>query len=198
MLSQAEVEARLTPYTARIVRVILDAWGDWMASGKSGRWKRKRSRANYIWEELACRAEEAFANDPKVRIHPKNQSVLFVVDGLAFRFKKSDANGLTNNYPTQTALDFHDQQEELPGIPKVQRLEVTYVLNALETAVHDILLVARHRDTKLWSTTLLRNDEGENVVYITVPVTPKPPTPAPKTIKIPVKSKHEKKTENEP
>jgi hypothetical protein len=197
MLSQAEVEARLTPYKARIVRIILSAWADWMASGKSGRWKRRRSRANYMWEELACRAEEGFANDPSVRIHPKNQSCLFLVGDLVFRFKKSDASGLTSNYPTQSALDYHDPQEDLPGIPRVQRLEVTYVLNKLELAVQDILLVARDQGNVLWCSSLLRNDVGENVVSITVPATPKPPTPTPKTIKIPVKSKHEKKTENE-
>lgn len=197
MLSQAEVEARLAPYKACIVRLILAAWADWIASGKRGRWKRRRSRANYIWEELVCRAEAAFANDPAVQIIPKNQSVIFVVDDLAFRFKKSDASGLTKNYPTQTALEFHDQQGELPGIPKAQRLEVTYVLNKLETTVQDILLVARNRGEVLWCTSILRSDEGGNVVPITVSPAPKPPAPAPKTIKIPVKSKHEKKTEND-
>ncbi|MBF9171204.1 hypothetical protein I4I65_01150 [Xanthomonas campestris pv. campestris] len=152
MLSQSEIEARLTPYTARIVQVILDAWADWMASGKSGRWKRKRSRANYIWEELACGAEAAFANDSSVRIHPKNQSCWFHINGLVFRFKKSDSSGLTSNYPTQAALDYHDQQEDLPGIPRVQRLEITYVPNPLETAIQDILLVARDQGTLLWCT----------------------------------------------
>ena len=198
MRTQAEVEARLSPYMARITRVILGAWADWMASGKSGRWKRRRSRANYIWEELACGAEAAFANDPRVRIHPKHQSCWFHIDDLVFRFKKSDSSGLTSNYPTQAALDYHDQQEDLPGIPRVQRLEVTYVLNKLETAVQDIMLVARDQGRVLWCSSLLRNDEGGNVVPITVPAAPKPPTPVPKTIKSPVKSKHEKKTENEP
>lgn len=198
MLLQAEVEERLNPYMARIVRVILGAWADWMASGKSGRWKRRRSRANYIWEELACGAEAVFANDPSVRIFPRNQSCWFHIDSLVFRFKKSDASGLTNNYPTQAALEYHDPQEDLPGIPKVQRLEVTYVLNKLETAVQDILLVARDQGRVSWCSSLLRDDDGGNVVPITVAPAPKPPTPAPKTIKIPVKSKHEKKTENEP
>lgn len=198
MLSQAEVETRLTPYTARIVQVVLDAWADWMGSGKSGRWKRKRSRANYIWEELACGAEAAFANDSSVRIHPKQQSCWFLIDDLVFRFKKSDSSGLTSNYPTQAALDYHDQQEDLPGIPRVQRLEVTYVPNKLETAVQDILLVARDQDRVLWCSSLLRSGEGGNVVPITAPTAPEPPASAPKTIKIPVKSKHEKKTENEP
>jgi hypothetical protein len=169
-----------------------------MNSGKNGRWKRRRSRANYIWEELACRAEATFASDPSVRIHPKHQSCWFHIDGLVFRFKKSDSSGLTSNYPTQAALDYHDQQEDLPGIPKVQRLEVTYVLNKLETAVHDILLVARDQDRVLWCSSLLRSNEGGNVVSIATPMAPNPPTQAPKTIKIPVKSTHEKKTENEP
>lgn len=198
MLPQAEIEARLAPYMARIVRVVLDAWTDWMNSGKNGRWKRRRSRANYIWEELACRAEATFANDPSVRIHPKHQSCWFHIDDLVFRFKKSDSSGLTSNYPTQAALDYHDQQEDLLGIPKVQRLEVTYVPNKLETAVHDILLVARDQDRVLWCSSLLRSDEGGNVVPIATPKAPKPPAQAPKTIKIPVKSTHEKKTENEP
>ncbi|MCC5088247.1 MULTISPECIES: hypothetical protein [Xanthomonas] len=198
MLSQSEIEARLTPYTARIVQVILDAWADWMASGKSGRWKRKRSRANYIWEELACGAEAAFANDSSVRIHPKNQSCWFHINGLVFRFKKSDSSGLTSNYPTQAALDYHDQQEDLPGIPRVQRLEITYVPNPLETAIQDILLVARDQGTLLWCTSLLRKDEGGNVVPIGVAPVSETPVSAPKTIKIAVKSKNEKKIENEP
>lgn len=198
MLTQAEIEARLKPYMPRIVRVILDAWADWMVSGKNGRWKRRRSRANYVWEELACGAEAAFTHDPSVRVHPKHQSCWFHIDDVVFRLKKSDSSGLTSNYPTQAALDYHDQQEDLPGIPRVQRLEVTYVLNKLETAVQDILLVARDQGRVLWCSSLLRNDEGGNVVPIMVPAAPQPPAPAPKTIKIPVKSKHDKKTENEP
>lgn len=197
MLSQSEVEGRLAPFVPGIQKVILEAWADWMASGKNGRWKRKRSRANYMWEELACRAEATFAAHPEVRIHPKNQSCWFVIDNLVYRFKKSDSSGYTSNVPTQAALDYHDQQEDLPGIPAVQRLEITYVLNTLETAVQDILLVARDQARVLWRSSILRKDDGGNVVPFTAPSAPKPPAPSAKTIKISVKSKHDKKTENE-
>ncbi len=197
MHSQSEVEGRLAPFIPSIQKVILEAWADWMASGKNGRWKRKRSRANYMWEELACRAEAAFATHPDVRIHPQNQSCWFVIGELVYRFKKSDSSGYTCNVPTQAALDYHDQQEDLPGIPAAQRLEITYVLNTLETAVHDILLVARDQGQVLWRSSILRKDEGGNVVPFENPNSLKPPAPAPKTIKIPVKSKNDRKTENE-
>ena len=197
MLSQSEVENRLAPFIPSIQKVILEAWADWMASGKSGRWKRRRSRANYMWEELVCRAEATFAGHPDVRIHPKNQSSWFVIDDVVYRFKKSDSSGYTSNVPTQAALDYHDQQEDLPGIPAIQRLEITYVLNTLETAVQDILLVARHQGRVLWRSSILRKDEGGNVVPFTVPDAPTPSDTVPKTIKIPVKSKHDRKTENE-
>ena len=197
MLSQPEVEHRLAPFLPIIQRVILEAWRDWMESGKNGRWKRKRSRANYMWEELACRAEAAFSAHPHVHIHHKTQSCWFVIEGVVYRFKKSDAKGLSKNYPTQAALDYHDQQQDLPGIPLTQRLETTYVLNKLETAIQDILLVARDAERVLWCSSILHRDEGGTVVPFTShPQTTPPATPA-KTIKIPVKSARIEKNENE-
>jgi hypothetical protein len=197
MLSQSEVEVRLAPYVPGMQQVVLKAWMDWMASGHNGIWTCKRSRAAYVWEQMVLEAKRQFAGDRKVSILRKNESFLFLMDELVFRFKKSDPYGYTSNVPTQAALDYHDPQEDLPGVPSVQRLEITYVLNKLETAVQDILLVARDQDRVLWRSSILRDDDGAHVVPITVSRPPQSPAPASQTIKIPVKSKHAKKNENE-
>ena len=197
MLPQSEVEGRLAPYVPDMQRVVLKAWMDWMASGLNGVWTCKRSRAVYVWEQMVLEAKRQFASNHNVSIVRKNESFLFLAGELAFRFKKSDPNGYTSNVPTQAALDYHDPQEDLPGIPSVQRLEITYVLNKLETAVQDILLVARDQGRVLWRTSILRKDEAGNVVTLTVPGSPKPPDSTPKTLKVRVKSKTNEKKENE-
>lgn len=59
-----------------------------------------------------------------------------------FRIKKGDEKGFTCNYPTQTALGFHDMTSDMFGL--ANRLEVTYVLSPDESEITDIAVVHRN------------------------------------------------------
>ena len=75
----------------------------------------------------------------------KSQTAHYWLDSNTFfRIKKGDENGFTRNYPTQTAIHFHDPQSML--FESIDKLEVTYVLNYEETEIVDIAVVHRKGD----------------------------------------------------
>ena len=155
---------------------VLGAWDDWLASPHLGIWRCKRSRANFVWEQIIERAHLAFDGSRSVRIIDGQETFKFLVEGrVLFRFKKGDEAGLTANFPTQLALAFHDHDQDLLGLPKVHRVEVVYQLNRLETEIVDIIVVARHEDVVIWAYSLL--DSAEGVVPLPMPA-PDGETPA--------------------
>jgi len=85
------------------------------------------------------------------------------------RFKKADDRGLGANIPTQAALDFAEQQHELPGIPNVHKVEVVYVLNRLQTQVDRVVVVARDGDVRLWDYVVERTGGAD---VIPMPILP--------------------------
>lgn len=153
--SKSEVESILEPYAARLSSIAVEAWHDWMTSDRQY-WRAKRSRANFVWEEMIQRAHLAFAGDPRVTILPRHESFLFILDGtLVFRLKKGDEAGAACNVPTQAALAFADPQRDLAGIPEATRVDILYVLNRLESAVIDVRVVARNREQIAWQFSLM-------------------------------------------
>ena len=158
-----------------ILATVLGAWHDWLASPHPGTWRCKRSRANFVWEQIIERAHLAFDGMPGVRIIDGQETFKFLFDDrVLFRFKKGDEVGLTANVPTQLALAFHDHDQDLLGLPKVHRVEIVYQLNRLETDVVDVIVVARDEDIVAWSYSLL--DAGEVVLPLPTPGG-QPPTP---------------------
>lgn len=182
VIDQINVEALLTPYLERLRDIVLGSWADWMDSGYSGVWRCKRTRAGFVWEQMTGRAHGEFSFDPRVRIHRQNESFLFVLgDELLFRFKLSDERGYTRNYPTQAAIEFHDpEQAMLPGLDSLGRVEISYVLNAAETSVEDILVVARDGKRIAWKYSVLDRLDNSRIVEMpdapAAPVVPKPAT----------------------
>jgi hypothetical protein len=174
---QAEVEAVLEPYVGALRQIVLEAWAQWMASDKPARWLMKRSRASFVWEEMIEAAHRLLGSDPRVTIIRKHETFYFVLDGrFAFRFKHCDQDGFTSNYPTQAALDFHDQAEGLSGIPTALKFEVGYVLNPTETAVADIRVVARRGSVVDWQFSILNRGEAATPVTA-LPIAPTPAAP---------------------
>ena len=109
-----------------------------------------------MWEQIISRALEAVGARDNVQYNRANETFTFVVgEVVAFRFKKADDDGLSGNVPTQTALAFHEHQLPLPGIPAIHRVEVVYQLDALATAIRDILVVARDGGSVHWSYSIL-------------------------------------------
>lgn len=163
-------------YSEPIVASVLGAWDDWLASPHVGVWRCKRSRANFVWEQIIERAHLAFDGSLGVHIIDGQETFKFLVDDrVLFRFKKGDEAGVTANIPTQLALAFHDHEQDLLGLPQVHRVEVVYQLNQLETEIVDVIVVARDEDVVVWSYSLL--DSAEGVVPLPMPApSGEPPT----------------------
>lgn len=171
--SQSEVEPIFAPIGDAVVAIVREGWSDWLTSPYVGIWRCKRSRANFVWEQIIEHAHRQLADNPSIRIIDGQETYKFLLDDrVLFRFKKADDEGLTRNVPTQLALAFHDHDADLFGLPEVSRVDVAYVLNKLETEVNDIIVVGRDGDTVVWSFSLL--DAGDGVLPLPVPPTIEP------------------------
>ena len=141
------VQPLIDRHRGPLVGAVLGAWDDWLTSPYRAVWRCRRSRANFVWEQIIDRAHAAFDTSPDVRILDANETFRFLVEDLVlFRFKKGDDAGLSNNVPTQLALAFHDHLQNLLGLPEVQRVDIVYQLNRLETEIRDLLVVGRDED----------------------------------------------------
>ena len=87
-----------------ILAAVLGAWDDWLKSPHPGVWRCKRSRANFVWEQITERAHLEFDDAPAVHIIEGHETFKFLVEHqVLFRFKKGDESGLSANVPTQLA-----------------------------------------------------------------------------------------------
>lgn len=159
--SEATVRPILDELRDQIVSSIRGAWEDWQASDFKGVWRCKRSRANFVWEQIIERANTALLEHDVVYVIDGHETMKFLVrDTVLFRFKKADETGRSSNVATQLALAFHDHDQDLFGLPEVQRVEVVYKLNRLETQIEDISVVARNGDQIAWEYSLLEANDA--------------------------------------
>jgi len=180
--NEATVRPILNEVRDQVVSAIQNAWEDWLASDFNGVWRCKRSRANFVWEQIIDHAHAALLDHGDVHVIDGNETMKFLVqDTVLFRFKKADETGKSSNVATQLALAFHDHEQDLFDMPEVQRVEVVYKLNRLETKIDDICVVARDGDLIAWEYSLL--DAGEGVVPLPMPE-PMPERPAAAIVKL--------------
>ncbi|PJE30343.1 hypothetical protein SAMN06297129_0796 [Pseudooceanicola antarcticus] len=179
---EVTVRPILNEIRSEVISAIQEAWADWLASDFNGAWRCKRSRANFVWEQIIERASSALFDHDLVHVIEGHETVKFLVrDTVLFRFKKADEMGRSSNVATQLALAFHDHDCDLFGLPEVQRVEVVYKLNSLETKISDICVVARNGNQVAWEYSLL--DAGEVAVPLPMPE-PKPERPAAAIVKL--------------
>ena len=192
--NQAVVQPLLDEIRDQIVAAIHEAWADWMASDHVSVWRCKRSRANFVWEQIIDRAFAELVGHDAVHVIDGHETMKFLVrDEVLFRFKKADETGRTANVSTQLALAFHDHDQGLFGLPEVQRVEVVYKLNKLETAIQDICVVARDGDRVVWEYSLL---DAEDVIAPLPMPAPEPERPAAKVVKLKGVADERKKRED--
>jgi hypothetical protein len=147
------VRAALAKYETKLSDAIYGAWQDWRELPLIGRLKFVgRSRACLVYDFIVQRAMATLADDTSVNFIEGDETVKLVFDGIvALRFKKANESGVGSNIKTQATLGFVEQQQELPGIPGVHKVEMVYVLNRLQTKIDQVLVVARDGDRCLWS-----------------------------------------------
>ena len=151
--NEKAVRAILTPYDSVLFSAVHGGWDDWGAMELGGRLLfPARSRACVVYDFIVQRAMAVLGDDPAVRIIRRDETVKFIfAETVALRFKKANDKGLGSNIATQATLGFVEQQQQLPGLPNVHKVEVVYVLNGMQTRIDEVLVAARDGDVCLWS-----------------------------------------------
>lgn len=159
----------------RINRAYSQAWNDWWgnsARNKLSRWP--RTRANNIFEYLTNHLIDEFAADSEARFIFHNETFKLILENrLVIRFKKANNKGVGSNIGTQAALEFCELQTDLPGMPGLQKVEIDYALNVTESAIDEIIVMARNGDKRLWRYNIAATG-GAEVIPL---VQPQPPVP---------------------
>lgn len=192
MAIEADVREILTPEREEIIRQAYKAaWEDWIGSpdrSKRSRWP--RTRANDLFEYAANHIFAGFAVDAGAHfIFHRETYKLFLDNRLVIRFKYGNQKGLGSNVDTRQISAFCDPQVDLPGMTGVQKIEVDYMLNATETAITQILVVARNNKKSLWSYAI-NGTGGAAVIPLSLP---QQPAPSVDEMVVPRKAKQDKK-----
>ncbi|MEC8124177.1 hypothetical protein [Acinetobacter bereziniae] len=182
LITKADAEKLLSPYTERILNVFNLAWNDWLKRIEENPSCCKRGRSNFIWDQIIHHAKNEFSFEPdhKFAIYPYNnsQTYNFIVEQqLVFRIKKGKNTRKSSNVPTNMSKGFHDPNESLPEIGLLPRIEIQYELDKLESAIIDVVAVARNRNLVAWETSLKYRGNDELPIFPTIPVNPKSPSP---------------------
>jgi hypothetical protein len=163
----------------KIWRAVHRAWEDVRADiPRYSIWP--RSRANMMFERLAVRFQEEFADEhPRVRFCFKDETVKIVVDEVILaRCKKANDRGLGQNIETQTNMMFCEAQDDLFGFEGLQKVEIVYFLNQMATSIQGIVVQARDGDMRLWAYPIDRREAGGAGIVVPTPL-PLPPAPPP-------------------
>ncbi len=143
MINKSEAGQLIKPIQADINSIIL---GSWRKIHESNLSFQSRSRACLMWDEILASAKLRWCDSDFIYdIQESNQTAHYWLnENVFFRFKKSDENGYTSNYPTQQAMEFHNPQSDMFSL--ANKLEVTYVLNKEETEIIEINVVYRNNN----------------------------------------------------
>lgn len=195
---QSRVQQLIDPHAAEIVATYQRAWDRWWQNPERPELYR-RTRACLIHNYVMCDAIVGMEARGIV-VKERQETALFLVnDELVFRFKKGDESGRTSNIETQCVLDFIDPNENLAlfGLPDLCRVDVAYVLNDLETKIHDVLVVARNNDAVIWSYSIMRRGEGAAGLAIPLQIDPHQPPAADSRMRVPGSDKEVEKQGND-
>lgn len=167
--------------------LILRAWDKWLEQPeRAGLYKRTRGTLVHNFAMIDAKARIA-PGDGIIPVE-QHETILFLIDDkVAARIKKGDEEGKSSNIGTQSALDFVDPQATFASMPAVCKVDIAYILNALETQISEILIVHRDGDKVKWSYSIYSQNAGEFSTPITFPKTPIAPPPADSGMRVPNK-----------
>ncbi|MBN8504915.1 MAG: hypothetical protein J0L58_10590 [Burkholderiales bacterium] len=147
--SETDVESIFSPYVALLRQCVHEAWNDWSESGLAAQMQTKSFRAQYLNNQIIFRAKQATDGRSDVRVDKIRGNHGFVFKNRVFVRPKYAREGYrSSNYPTRSAVAFHDQSVDL--FEGIARLELVFTLNKLGTAVQNICLTQRHQRQIQW------------------------------------------------
>jgi hypothetical protein len=194
---EALVKPIVRPYEERIGKLVLRAWDNWFKSTSKRTFAYRRVRASAVHELIVREARKEFGLERARDVHIiEGQETIYLQfkQSVVARIKKGDRRGLGSNYHTQASLAFITPSadvHELPlGCPNVQRIDITYILNKLETRIEQVLVVGRDGAKRLWKYAIFPR-EAEVAPVTVLPVRPKTPARPDDVVRVP--SRREKK-----
>jgi hypothetical protein len=140
--SHIVAQRALEPHHAGLIRIIENAWSQWMKIPPEVRAllnESDRTRAGVIWSLIIAGANEYFHPLGIVGLK-KHGTVTYSIDPLVrVRFKKMDQAGVTANFPTDRSQAYNGHLP-LPECPEPVRVDVGYVLDELKLGIDQILV----------------------------------------------------------
>ncbi|GGI55653.1 hypothetical protein [Oxalicibacterium solurbis] len=174
-LIKSQADTLLRPFFNDFEQIMRAAWQDWRDNRLAAQMQHKRVRAAIVWNQMLAHAKRQFDGREDVTVDTVKEWEGILIDGRIFiRMKKGTDKLLSRNFPTQTALAFHDQDQDLFG--GIVRLELLYVLNTAETDIERIVLIQRHKKQIVWSIDLLDEADDRHNVQPLIPLEPAPET----------------------
>lgn len=165
LITKEEAHTICSPYYNVFTSVFDNVWKNWLQNDVAHRLIDKRVRAAILRNDalyfLKDEIEASNLNDIKY-IKVPHQTGFLIRDKYFVRIKKGDKSFRSMNYPTQSALDFHNPDVDLYG--GLIRLELLYILSDDGVGIDKIVLTQRNMKSVAWAIDLT----GANVLEMPI------------------------------
>lgn len=165
LITKEEAHAIFSPYYRVFTSVFDNVWKNWLENDVAHRLMDKRVRGAILRNDalyfLKDEIETTSLKDIKYTKVP-HQTGFLIGDKYFVRIKKGDKSFRSMNYPTQSALDFHNPEVDLFG--GLVRLELLYILSDDGVGIDKIVLTQRNMKYVAWAIDLT----GANVLEMPV------------------------------
>lgn len=151
---ESQVQATLREHEDRLTDLILGAWSD--SASDRAKYGFKRTHRCMVHEKIVGGLRVVFSGVPNVAINEKHETAYIIFGQTVIaRIKHGDNRGLGKNNHTQSSFAFvsaGSEPWELPlGLPDIQRVDITYLLNDMETRIEAVMVTGRDGERPLWS-----------------------------------------------
>lgn len=189
-------ESFASQYSTLLRRCVRLAWDDWNGSELAAQMQTTSFRAQYMNNQIIYRAKQETAGLDDICVDKVHGNHGFVIQNRVFvRPKFARQNYRSSNFPTKSAIAFHDQSVDLFG--GIARLELLYTLNALATSVQDICLSQRNQKKIMWLLPLRETTENRQGNLVQMPTPERHGTAADRILKT-RKTPHESDQQDQP
>lgn len=189
-------ESFASQYSAVLRRCVHLAWDDWKGSPLSAQMQTTSIRAQYVNNQIIYRGKQETEGLDDICVDKIHGNYGFVIQNRVFvRPKFARQNYRSSNFPTKSAIAFHDQSIDLFG--GIARLELIYTLNSLGTLLQDVCLSQRQKNKTMWLLPLRDATESHQANLVPLPTPERQGTAADRILKTRKKS-HDSDQQDQP
>ena len=157
------VKATLDPLSADLWACLLEAHRKFMECMELHPVAHKNTKRRMIHDFTVQAAIDRLPEKFGVAIIQQNDTAYFVLNNVAFRFKKVNPGGRCVDNDTQQTLLFNHQQPCLPGLPTQINVYIGYVPDTLGSGIKSLLVVCRNGERVAWQYEIARPDHVQNI-----------------------------------